>query len=88
MCGKCIPITTKTANALHNFSLWLQDKMKESDTTDAELAQWVGCERKTILAIRNGQKFPKLDQLVMIFDFFDEGWVQIPFYREFKHENE
>lgn len=85
MCGKCIPITTKTANALHNFSLWLQDKMKESDTTDAELAQWVGCERKTILAIRNGQKFPKLDQLVMIFDFFDEGWVQIPFYREFKH---
>lgn len=88
MCGKCIPITAKTANALHNFSQWLQDKMKESDTTDAELAQWVGCERKTIFAIRNGQKFPKLDQLVMIFDFFDEGWVQIPFYREFKHENE
>ena len=39
------------------------------------------------VVIRNGQKFPKLDQLVMIFDFFDEGWVQIPFYREFKHEN-
>ena len=85
MCGKCIQINTKTANALHNFSIWLTDHMKESDITDAELAQYIGCERKTIIEWRKGRRFPKLDQLVMCFDFFDEGWVQIPFFREFNN---
>ena len=84
MCGKCIPITTKTANALHNFSHWLQVRMKASDTTDAELAQYVGCERKTIMEIRNGRKFPKMDQLVMIFDFFDKNMIVVPFNKEFE----
>ena len=82
MCGKCIPMTNKTVNALDNFSHWLQRQMKESDTTDAELAQYVGCSRKTILHIRNGLVFPRLDQLVMIFDYFEWNWVQIPFYKE------
>ena len=42
MAGKCVPITAKTANDLHNFSHWLQIRMEKSDTTDAELAQYVG----------------------------------------------
>ena len=88
MYGKCIDINTKTANALHNFALWLSDHMIESDTTDAELAQYVGVERKTVFAWRNGRRFPKLDQLVMVFDYFDENWVQIPFYREYGHGKE
>lgn len=58
--------------------------MKESDTTVEELAQYVGCERKTIIRIRNGQGFPKLDQLVMIFDYFDKNMVIIPFNKEFE----
>ena len=88
MCGKCIDINTKTANALHNFALWLSDHMIESDTTDAELAQYVGVERKTVFEWRHGGRFPKLDQLVMVFDYFDENWVQIPFYREYGHGKE
>ena len=88
MCGKCIDINTKTANALHNFALWLSDHMTETDTTDAELAQYVGVERKTVFEWRHGGRFPKLDQLVMVFDYFDENWVQIPFYREYEHGKE
>ena len=88
MCGKCIDINTKTANALHNLALWLSDHMTESDTTDAELAQYVGVERKTVFEWRHGGRFPKLDQLVMVFDYFDENWVQIPFYREYGNGKE
>ena len=88
MCGKCININTKTANALHNFALWLSDHMTEFDTTDAELAQYVGVERKTVFEWRHGGRFPKLDQLVMVFDYFDENWVQIPFYREYGNGKE
>jgi len=84
MCGKCVPITTKTANALYNFSNWLTTRMKASEITDAELAHYVGVNRKTISKIRRGEIFPKLDQIVLIFDFFDKDWVQIPFYKEYE----
>ena len=82
MCGKCLPITAKTATALYNFTNWLEKRMKDTDTTDAELAQFVGCDRKTILKIRHGEYYPKLDQLVLFFDYFDKNWVQIPFYKD------
>ena len=82
MCGKCIDINTKTATALHNFSRWLTIRMANSDITDAELAEHVGVDRKTVIQWRLGRRFPKLDQLVMVFDYFDKGWVQIPFYKE------
>ena len=88
MCDKCIDINTKTANALHNFSLWLNDNMTASAVSNTELSRHVGVERKTVTEWRHGRRFPKLDQLVMIFDYFDQGWVQIPFYREFNHGNE
>lgn len=84
MCGKCLPITAKTANALHNFTHWLEIRMKDSDTTDAELADYVGCDRKTIFKIRHGYYFPKLDQLVLIFDYFDKNMVVIPFNKEYE----
>ncbi len=84
MCGNCLPITSKTANALHNFDKWLEVRMKASDTTDIELAQYIGCDRKTIMRIRHGQVFPKLDQLVMIFDYFDKNMVVIPFNKEYE----
>ena len=53
--------------------------MKQFDVTDASLAQYVGLERKSILKYRNGQSFPKLDLLIMIYDFFEEDAVHIPF---------
>ena len=84
MCGSCSPITAKTANALHNFTRWLAVRMKDSLTTDEELAQYVGCERKTIMRIRNGEVFPKLDQIVLIFDYFDKNMVIIPFNKEYE----
>lgn len=84
MCGKCSPITVKTANALHNFTRWLDVRMKASDTTNEELAQYVGCDRKTIMRIRHGQVFPKLDQVVLIFDYFDKNMVVIPFKKEYE----
>lgn len=84
MCGRCSPITNKSANALHNFTHWLDTRMKSSDTTNEELALYVGCDRKTIMRIRHGEVFPKLDQIVMIFDFFDKNMVCIPFNKEFE----
>jgi len=83
MCNKCIPINRKTATALENFSTWLHVRMAETDTTQAELAQYVGCTRKTISAILRGATFPRLDQMVMIFDYFDKKWVQVPFDKEY-----
>lgn len=87
MADKCIPINIKTANALYNFTTWLTKKMDECDISDAELAQYVGVERKTILDIRLGKRFPKLDILVMIFDFFDKSSVIVPFSREIPDDN-
>lgn len=84
MCGKCVPITTKTSTVLHNFTRWLTVRMEASDTTDEELAQHVGCDRKTILRIRHGEVFPKLDQIVLIFDYFDKNMVVIPFNKEYE----
>ena len=60
----------------------LQTRMENSGTTEAELAQYLGCSRKTVMSIKLGRTFPKLDQLVMIFDYFDKDWVQVPFYKE------
>lgn len=84
MCGNCSPITAKTSTALNNFTNWLEVRMKASLTTDVELAQYVGCDRKTILRIRHGEVFPKLDQIVLIFDYFDKDWVQIPFNKDYE----
>ena len=84
MCGKCVPITAKTSIALYNFTRWLTVRMEASDTTDAELAQYVGCDRKTIMRIRHGEYFPKLDQIVLIFDYFDKNMVVIPFNKEYE----
>ena len=84
MCGNCSPITAKTSTALNNFTNWLEVRMKDSLTTNVELAQYVGCDRKTISRIRHGEVFPKLDQIVLIFDYFDKDWVQIPFNKDYE----
>ena len=60
--------------------------MKETDTSEIELAAAIGVERKTIIAILKKHRSPKLDLVVKIFDYFDENWVQIPFNKEVKYE--
>lgn len=84
MANKTLPINIKTSNALHNFSHWLQTRMKDANITDAELAQYVGCERKSIMRFRRGEVFPRLDQMVMIFDYFDKNMIVIPFRKEYE----
>ena len=79
MANKCILPTVRTDAALKYFSTWLDQKLKKFDVSEATLAQHVGLERKSISKYRNGQSFPKLDVLVMIYDFFDEDAVYVPF---------
>lgn len=82
MCGNCMPINMKTANALNNFSGWLTKQMVLTGTKDEDIAQYLGMTRKTVLEIRHGYRFPKLDQVVMIFDYFEKENVIIPFGKE------
>lgn len=86
MCGNCMPINMKTANALNNFSGWLAKQMVLTGTKDEDIAQYLGMTRKTVLEIRLGRRFPKLDQVVMIFDYFGKNNVIIPFDREINYE--
>ena len=79
MANKCIPQTVYTITALDNFVDWLVRSMKEADVTNAELADYVGCERKTIIAWKNKERYPRLDQMVKVCDFFGLNWVAIPF---------
>ena len=73
--------TIATIRAQENFVSWVLKKMEETMTTRYELAQACGVEVKTISAVLNNQRSPKLDLVVKIFDYFDENWVQIPFYK-------
>lgn len=73
--------TIATIRAQENFVSWVLEKMEETMTTKYELAQACDVEIKTINAILNNQRSPKLDLVVKIFDYFDENWVQIPFYK-------
>lgn len=79
MPGKVGKSTIETITALMNFTDWLTRSMKESDTSTEELADFIGCERKTIIAWRQGFRYPKLDQVVKCYMFFGYSWVQIPF---------
>jgi len=79
--NRCIPQTIQTIRAMDNFANWLSWKMSESDTTPAELAQAIGLDRKTIAGYLRRERYPKLDVLVMIYAYFGEDWIQIPFYK-------
>ena len=73
--------TIATIRAHENFVSWVLKKMEETMITKYELAQACGVEVKTISAVLNNQRSPKLDMVVKIFDYFGENWVQIPFYK-------
>ena len=77
--NRVITPTVHTVNATKNFSAWLTEKMAETKTSEAKLAEHVGLERKSIIKYKLGQSSPKLDVMVMIYDFFDEDAVYVPF---------
>lgn len=79
MANKSIPQTKHTITALDNFVDWLTRSMEEADVTNAELADYVGCERKTIVAWKTKSRYPRLDQMVMVCEYFGLNWVAIPF---------
>ena len=84
--NKTLTQSISTVRAHDNFVGWLTAKMKETDTSEIELAAAIGVERKTVIAILKKHRSPKLDLVVKIFDYFDENWVQIPFNKEVKYE--
>lgn len=75
--NRVITPTVHTVNATKNFSTWLTEKMAETKTSDATLAQYVGLERKSILKYRNGQSSPKLNVMAAIFAYFGESTIHI-----------
>lgn len=82
MANKASLPTIETITALSNFSSWLIRSMAQSDITCEELAEAVGVNRKSVIAWRNCQRFPKLDHLVKVYKFFGYEWVSIPFTKE------
>ena len=88
MCGNCTPCNIETTTALHNFSVWLSRRMKKDGITNTALAQYIGCERKVISAWIQEQRFPKLDQLVLVYSFFGYKTVLVPFSMELDHGTE
>lgn len=79
--NKCIPQTIQTIRAMDNFVNWLSWKMSECDVSTEELAEAIGLDKKTIAGYLRRERYPKLDVLVMIYAYFGENWVQIPFYK-------
>lgn len=79
MANKSIPQTVHTITALDNFVDWLTRSMDESGTTVEELARHVGVERKTVIAWRTKIRYPRLDHMVMVCEYFGLNWVAIPF---------
>ena len=77
MANRSILPTVRTVSALQNFSDWLREKLKETKTSETVLAREIGLERKTIVAIVNRQRYPKLDVLAAIFAYFGEDRISI-----------
>lgn len=79
MANKSIPQTIHTITALDNFADWLTRSMKESGTTNKELANYVGVNLRTIITWKTKSRYPRLDQMVMVCEYFGLNWVAIPF---------
>ena len=75
--NKSITPTVHTVNCMKNFGSWLTEKMKETKTSDEELAAHVDLDRKTILRYRHCESVPKLDVVAAIFAYFGESTIHI-----------
>ena len=75
--NKSISPTVHTVNCMKNFGSWLTEKMKETKTSDEQLAEYVDLDRKTILRYRHCETVPKLDVVAAIFAYFGESTIHI-----------
>lgn len=75
--NRVITPTVHTINATKNFSAWLTEKMAETKTSEAKLAEHVGLERKSIIKYKLGQSSPKLDVMAAIFAYFGETSIHV-----------
>lgn len=75
--NRVVTPTVNTVNATENFSAWLTEKMAETKTSEAKLAEHVGLERKSIIKYKLGQISPKLDVMAAIFAYFGETSIHV-----------
>ena len=75
--NRSITPTKHTVNALINFSVWLTEKMQETNITDEKLAAHIDMDRKTICRYRHNQQVPRLDVVAAIFAYFGEPDIHI-----------
>lgn len=71
--------TTETIQASIAFSNWLADKLRDTHTTEEQLANAIGLNRKAIVSFVTLARSPKLDHIVKIFNYFGYTSVYIPF---------
>lgn len=87
MPGKSLPQTIHSIIAVNHFSLWLADNMAKNHVSEREVAEAIGVERKTICAFLRKQRYPKLDIVVALYDYFGENYINIPI-KSFDFEKE
>ena len=69
--NKQIIQTYYTVNICQNFARWLREQMALGFWSDGSLAAEIDMDRKTILAWRLGQRYPKLDQIARLMEIFN-----------------
>ena len=79
MAGRTVTQTEATINANKNVVTVINELMTKHKVTQYKLADEIGLDRKTIMAILNYKRSPKLDVLVRIYDYFGLKSINIPF---------
>lgn len=69
--NKQIIQTNYTVAICHNFAQWLREQMALGFWSDRSLAAEMDMDRKTVLAWRLGQRYPKLDQIARLMEIFN-----------------
>lgn len=62
--------TNYTVSVCQNFARWLREQMALGFWSDGSLAAKICMDRKTVLAWRLGQRYPKLDQIARLMEIF------------------
>lgn len=77
MCNRNIPQSLITINAGQNFSAWLRRQLQLNDLPINEFAANIGIARSSVCAYLNGARYPKLDILAEIYDYFGKTEITI-----------
>lgn len=68
--NKQIIQTNYTVTVCQTFARWLREQMALGSWSDGSLATEIDMDRKTVLAWRLGQRYPKLDQIARLMEIF------------------